>query len=136
MALPPVLLAGGVEHIFEAHGGLPRRLAGLPTLGCRDRRRLGGRDEPVAVALRRLVGLALVVLLVLLPAALAGRLRRGNRLSLPASSSATWIFMAESALAYLSVVTLSAAMVAGSERKSFCLRRVPSRHLLTKYWIT
>ena len=43
--------------------------------------------------------------------------------------------MAESALAYLSAVTMSAAMVAGSERMSLCLRRVPSRHPLTKYWI-
>ena len=43
--------------------------------------------------------------------------------------------MAELALAYLSAVTMSAAMVAGSERKSLCLRRVPSRHLLTKYWM-
>ena len=30
---------------------------------------------------------------------------------------------------------MSTVMMAGSERKSLCLRRVLSRHLLTKYWI-
>ena len=88
------------------------------------------------MTLRRLVGLALVVPMMLLPAAFAGRLRGGTGFALPTSSSATWIFMAELVLAYLSAVTMSAAMVAGSKRKSLCLRRVPSRHPLTKYWIT
>ena len=59
---------------------LMARLAGLPALGCRVSHGLDGRDEPVVIVLSRLVGLALVVLLVvLLPAAFACRLRRGNR---------------------------------------------------------
>ena len=93
---------------------------------------LDSGDKAVVVAGSGLLGLVLVFLLVVFsPAVLEGD--AGN--ALPALSNTTWIFMEESAVAYLSTVTMSTALVADSDRRSLCLRRVPSRQPLTKYWM-
>ena len=77
-----MVLAWGVEHFFKTRGGLPGHLAGLPALCRRVRCGLDDRDKPAVVTLRRLVGLALVVLVMLLTAAFAGRLWGRNQLRL------------------------------------------------------
>ena len=93
------------------------------------------RDEPVVVALRRLVGLAFVVLVMLLPAAFAGRLRGRNRLRLAGFIQRHLDLHGGVGVGVLVRRHHERGMVAGSERKSLCLRRVSCQHPLTKYWI-